>query len=321
MNIFSGQHFTLVYLDLIRSALSSTPRFEPSRVGSVLDMGPAVIELCGSGNRLCLIAARALNPFFALYELSWILSGSNSLSGLQYFIHDYGKFSDDNKTLYGAYGYRLRKYHGFDQIEKALALLKSNPSNRRASLLIWSSTDLGYDSLDIPCNQLVNLKVREGHLDLSVTNRSNDIYLGVPYNVLQYHALQTYLAAELNLLPGKQIHFIDSLHFYERDLESMRALISDEAQERSERRLDLFENSNWKEFVSLDHFWMTENFTTTTINTNTFMQVRNSYIMWKNEQRVQAVQTVPRSEIGLVALDWYVKRLGFDSAWLPKWYY
>lgn len=48
--------------------------------------------------------------------------------------------------------------------------------------------------------------------------RSNDVYLGLPYNLVQFSALQEIVAGWLGIEVGSYHHFTDSLHVYEKDL-------------------------------------------------------------------------------------------------------
>ncbi|MGR5963618.1 thymidylate synthase [Bacillus cereus] len=192
--------------------------FKPSRVSEVKDLGPAYFEISADDFRLVYLNKRVINPFFALTEFSWILNGSNKLEPLEYFINNYRKYSDDGDTLNGAYGYRLRKYFNRDQIEDAIRQLKENANTRRVVLTMWSADDLSTTSNDLPCNISLLLKIRKGKLDITILNRSNDVYLGVPYNVFVFHLLQMYLAQQIGCKIGVQRHFTDSLHLYKRDI-------------------------------------------------------------------------------------------------------
>jgi len=72
-------------------------------------------------------------------------------------------------------------------------------------------------SADVPCNVCSLLKVRGGRLEWTQILRSNDLFLGVPYNFVQFTSLQEVLAGWLQLEPGEYVQFSDSLHVYHRD--------------------------------------------------------------------------------------------------------
>ncbi|MNP18299.1 Thymidylate synthase [compost metagenome] len=46
--------------------------------------------------------------------------------------------------------------------------------------------------------------------------RSNDIYLGMPYDIFSFTMLQEMLALELNVELGSYTHMVGSLHIYEK---------------------------------------------------------------------------------------------------------
>jgi hypothetical protein len=51
------------------------------------------------------------------------------------------------------------------------------------------------------------------------------LFLGVPYNVLVFNALFKYVASKLGVPVGKQLHFSDSLHLYENNLQHFKDII------------------------------------------------------------------------------------------------
>ena len=67
---------------------------------------------------------------------------------------------------------------------------------------------------DIPCNVLAMLKVRDGALHWTQVMRSNDLFLGLPYNIVQFTMLQEVLAGWLGVRVGPYNVVIDSLHVY-----------------------------------------------------------------------------------------------------------
>jgi thymidylate synthase len=58
------------------------------------------------------------------------------------------------------------------------------------------------------------LKVRDGKLDWAQVMRSNDIYKGLPYNLVQFTTLQEVMAGWIGIEVGGYYHLSDSLHVY-----------------------------------------------------------------------------------------------------------
>ena len=164
-----------------------------------------------------------MNPAFALAEVIWILTGRSDATFLTYWNKRLSSFVGDDPNLYGAYGARLRSVNGLDQLERAYTALKNNASSRQVVLQIWSPVlDLPEPngrprSRDIPCNISSCLKVRNGRLHWLQTLRSNDIFLGLPHNIVQFTMLQEVFAGWLGIVPGEYVHVSDSLHMYGRD--------------------------------------------------------------------------------------------------------
>jgi len=167
---------------------------------------------------MCLLDGRGLNPVFALVESAWMISGNNDVAPLQTVLAGYRRYSDDGRTLNGAYGFRLRAHFGVDQIKAAVKELQLSPASRRVVLSMYSADDLGKQSEDIPCNTQVMLRVEDGRLTMTVINRSNDLWLGVPYNWFAFRVLQHFMANELAMPPGPQRHVSTCMHLYEQNI-------------------------------------------------------------------------------------------------------
>jgi len=81
-----------------------------------------------------------------------------------------------------------------------------------------SARDLNRAYRDIPCTIALHFMLRERKLDVKVMMRSNDMWLGTPYDFTQFAILQATVAQALGCEVGEYIHAADSLHIYERDL-------------------------------------------------------------------------------------------------------
>ena len=217
MIVIQGLSPNASYLRLLSLATQQDWPLEASRVGPCRDLGTVTVELDG-GERTIFLSGRGWNPAFALVEAAWVLAGRNDVKSLTEFIANFGQFSDDGQTLHGAYGYRLRHYFGLDQIDAAVEELKANPESRRVVMSLFAPGDLGLHSKDIPCNTHVALRRARGRLEMTVSNRSNDLWLGVPYNWFVFRALQYAIADRLDIACGIQRHISSCLHLYEKDV-------------------------------------------------------------------------------------------------------
>lgn len=159
---------------------------------------------------------RDANPFFHFFEALWILAGRRDVEFLAHFNKRMADYSDDGSTFHAPYGYRLREGFGFDQIETAIEKLAQSPDTRQVVLSIWDPAQDYLPSKDIPCNDMLMFKVRDGELRMLVANRSNDAVWGAyGANVVQFSTLQVYMARRLGVPVGTYTQVSDSFHVYD----------------------------------------------------------------------------------------------------------
>ena len=121
--------------------------------------------------------------------------------------------------MYGAYGPRLRR-----QLDQVYHELRDDPGSRRTVLSIWREEDLTHDG-DRPCTLSTQFQVEDGRLELIVTMRSNDVWLGTPYDIFIWSQLQASYARQLGVAVGKYVHQVGNLHLYDRDREAADMLV------------------------------------------------------------------------------------------------
>jgi len=182
---------------------------------------------------------RDINVFFLLAEALWIFRGRKDVDFLVKFNNQMKEYSDDGVNFHAPYGFRMRRYgvssfdnskptspennghahqqmiDGIDQILSAMIMLKENPESRRVVISIWNpDLDLGTVSKDLPCNDMLMLKVRGGKLHSTIANRSNDLHWGLPTNVFQFSFVTEIMSNIMGIELGTQTHNSQSLHFY-----------------------------------------------------------------------------------------------------------
>ncbi len=193
---------------------------QPSRAGDTREMLHAVLEIEEPRERWVVSRQPVMNPAFAIAEALWTLSGSNDAGIMNYWFPRLPEFAGMGPFYDGAYGHRLRKHFGVDQINRACDVLTANPSSRQVVLQLW---DVGTDlpnadgvprSQDVPCNVVALLKVRDGRLEWSQVMRSNDLFRGLPHDIVQFTILQEVLAGWIGVDVGRYFHVSDSLHLY-----------------------------------------------------------------------------------------------------------
>lgn len=225
---FSGQTTNEVWSKATAELLKMQDACVVSRAGDTIELLHTFIHVEDPTQRWVTQRIPPISIGFALAELIWILSGSNDAQIINYWNPALPKFSGYNSMYHGAYGYRIRHNFGFDQLERAYLTLKNNPESRQTVILIWDPTidypdELGKPvNADIPCNICSLIKVRDNKLEWTQIMRSNDIYLGLPYNFIQFTSLQEILAGWLKIDMGSYCHYSDSLHLYHKHLPNIK---------------------------------------------------------------------------------------------------
>ncbi|RJX77853.1 thymidylate synthase [Pseudomonas sp. LS-2] len=210
----------------------------------ILENGIEVVPTKGKTRELSGVLLKLRNPlgrlsrtegkgtiFSCLGELLWYLSGSNQLEQIRYYIPDYPKYSDDGRTIFGAYGPKLFGAEG--QIPAIIRALENQNSTRKAVVQLFSSSDIKAFHKDIPCTCTLQFLVRDGKLSLYTSMRSNDAFKGLPHDIFAFTMLQELLARKLGLSMGEYGHYVTSLHVYVDDME----------------KVDRFQREGWQEKV------------------------------------------------------------------------
>lgn len=201
---------------------------QASRAGPTLELMRAATTIRDPRQRWIVSRHPPINIAFALAELVWVYTGRNDSAFLNFFNSRLPSFAGSGPVYHGAYGHRLRKAIGMDQLDRAYQALRNKPDTRQVVLQIWHGaldmpSETGMEAAaDIPCNALAFLKVRNGALEWTQIVRSNDLMLGFPYNVVVFTFLQEMMAGWLGLGLGSYNHLADSLHVYTEAMQGIR---------------------------------------------------------------------------------------------------
>lgn len=207
---------------------SSQAAPQASRAGDTIEALHVAIQLQRPSQRWIGSRSPAMNPAFALVEAFWIASGRRDAALPTYWNPALSRYCGSGPNYHGAYGYRIRRHFGIDQLDRVYSALMNNPDSRQCVLQIWDSPiDLpAMDGLpadlDIPCNLLAIPKIRNRKLEWMQIIRSNDIFLGLPHNIVQFTVLQEMLSGWLGIEPGSYHQLSDSLHVYSKDIEALK---------------------------------------------------------------------------------------------------
>jgi dihydrofolate reductase/thymidylate synthase len=115
---------------------------------------------------------------------------------------------------------------GIDQIKDVIHQLRTNPDSRRMIVCAWNPKALQQMALP-PCHILFQFYVQsKKYLDCKLTIRSNDLFLGAPFNIASYSLLVYMIAAMTGYTPGKLVYSIGDAHIYKNHIEQVKEQIS-----------------------------------------------------------------------------------------------
>jgi thymidylate synthase len=175
----------------------------------------------------CLLgsAVRGMNLEYALAQWAWTMAGSDDVAAISYYNSKGWSFSDDGHSLKGAFGYRLRRAEGIDQLERIVARLRTDAASRREVAVVSLPVDLRGSLRDQPCLISLQFLLRNDALNLIVMMRSQSACLVLPYDASLFMMLQCWMASRLSLAVGSYVHFAGSLHIYEDECDLARSVL------------------------------------------------------------------------------------------------
>lgn len=159
---------------------------------------------------------RGLNKAIGWVEGLQLISGEAFPRLMTEVSQNFSRYQD-GEVFHGAYGPRVR-----DQIPAVIDRLVKDPGTRQAVITVW---DPAYDlqsRRDLPCTITMQFLIRQGGLEMVTFMRSNDAWLGLPYDVFQFTLLQKTIANCLKIPAGWYHHMVGSLHLYESNFDQSR---------------------------------------------------------------------------------------------------
>lgn len=153
-----------------------------------------------------------------------------------YEVGETGPFYGFQWNFFGAdyLGANSRDAHGKDlkginQLEQCIKLLKTDPYSRRIVLTAWNPIDLPNMVLP-PCHCMYVFKVRppmpgsngKQVLCCTMLQRSGDMFLGIPFNIMSMTFLTIFMSRAAGMLPGTIHIAISDAHIYKNHIEQVK---------------------------------------------------------------------------------------------------
>lgn len=174
-----------------------------------------------------------------IHELLWFLSGDTNVKYLQdNGVTIWNEWADEHGNLGPVYGHQWRNFgatlepdgsylsDGVDQISELIHSLKTNPMSRRHIITGWNPKEINDVALP-PCHTLSNFYVsKDGRLSCQLYARSQDVFLGTPFNIASYALLTMMLAQVCGLGLGDFVWTGGDCHIYSNHLEQVEEQLS-----------------------------------------------------------------------------------------------
>ena len=174
---------------------------------------------------------------FALYN-----SGTNKVADFAAASKFWSKLANPDGTINSAYGYLLWKRFSLGNQNFATEWLTPwmwakesllrDKDTRQAVMRFSLPEHQWFGNKDQVCTLSGNWLIREDKLHFTIVMRSNDLVLGLVYDLPWFCSLMDRMLEELkptypNLAKGTYTHFAHSLHIYERDEETVKKMLGE----------------------------------------------------------------------------------------------
>ena len=229
------------YLNLIDDLLNNGS-LEKGRNGNTICGIGSAMYFSLENNKIPILTTKKLAIKTCLKELLWFIRGETNnkllkkqnvhiwdLNGTKDFLMS-RNLNYEEDDLGPIYGHQWRHFNskytnchdnyenkGIDQLQNVINNLK-NPEtrySRRHVVSAWNPCQIDEMALP-PCHVLFQFHVTQNNkLSCTLYQRSGDVGLGVPFNIMSYAAFTILIAKHCDLEPYEFIYFLGNTHIYE----------------------------------------------------------------------------------------------------------
>lgn len=241
-----------VYTNLLRDILSKG-HMRPDRTGTgTLSVFGRQLTF-GLDGRIPLLTTKFVPWKSCIKELLWFLKGQTDASILKSqgvgiwdgntsreFLDGRGLGHLPDGDIGAGYGFQWRHYGGtyktckdsydstigVDQVASVLDQLRTDPFSRRIYMTAWNPAALDAMALP-PCHVSAQFYVDVGddgvkHLSCHMYQRSVDVFLGLPFNIMSYATLTYIFAAMCSMKPRELIISTGDTHIYSNHIDQIK---------------------------------------------------------------------------------------------------
>ena len=217
------QDVNRIWLNLLREVLTNGVDVAPRDMKTKEILGCYTID---ASRTVLTVPERKINYRFMAAEPLWILAGRDDVASIAQYNSQMANYAPLGDRFFGAYGPRWQA-----QWVYLISKLIEDRDTRQAVVSLW--TENPPKGVDVACNILLVFSIRGRQVNLTVSARSKDLWLGFPYDVFGFSMALHKVVCALNgvkvydppLLPGIITFFDSSLHLYEQHWEAARELL------------------------------------------------------------------------------------------------
>ena len=207
------------YLDLLTAVMTGGTD-KPDRTGTGIRSVFGYDMRFDLAKGFPLLTTKKLHIRSIVYELLWFLNGDTNTQYLNdNSVKIWDAWADASGELGPVYGKQWRHWATpdggeVDQIAGVIDEIKTNPNSRRLIINAWNVGELDKMALT-PCHCLFQFYVADGKLSCKLTQRSADVFLGVPFNIASYALLTHMVAQQCALDVGTFVWSGGDVHIYQ----------------------------------------------------------------------------------------------------------
>ena len=241
------------YVDLVKYVLNNGTKRVTRQGGHTIGVfaPPDFIHNMATG--FPVLTTKKMAWKMAMQEMLWFISGSTNINDLGIARPLWQPYADIDGYVHGNYGEQWRYWRDgydepIDQLKILIRNLRRNPYSRRHVVLAWNPAEIdriedkylpalpelklaALESLKLPpCHAMFQVYVEtnpggEKYISLKMYQRSADIAVGVPFNIVGYGLLLELLAREIGAIAHRLIISYGDAHIYAEHIEAISTQI------------------------------------------------------------------------------------------------
>lgn len=251
---YENRHPEHQYIDLIKDLIDEDTRQSGRNGETICNIGAAMYFPL-INNTIPILTTKKVAIKTCIKELLWFIKGDTSnkklkeqnvhiwdLNGTEEFLQSRG-LSYEEDDLGPVYGHQWRHFNaeyqdcntsydgkGVDQLQRVINDLKdpNERYSRRHIICAWNPCQIDEMALP-PCHVLFQFHVtQQNKLSCTLYQRSGDVGLGVPFNIMSYSALVHLIAFHCDLEPYEFIYYLGNTHIYSSHVDALKEQIKRE---------------------------------------------------------------------------------------------